>query len=78
GNSDGQLDTHLADLYLLKYDTGLGVYESFICKYLEDSNDYIASHPQKLSLDEMPRPLESETVSLRQLIVSVLPSRPSI
>lgn len=77
-NSDGQLDTHLADLYLLKYDTGLGVYESFICKYLEDSNDYIANHPQKLSLDELPSPLESETVSLGQLIVSVLPSRPSI
>ncbi|HAU1153029.1 TPA: Dot/Icm T4SS effector SdbC [Legionella pneumophila] len=77
-NSDGQLDTHLADLYLLKYDTGLGVYESFICKYLEDSNDYIANHPQKLSLEELPSPLESETVSLGQLIVSVLPSRPSI
>lgn len=77
-NSDGQLDTHLADLYLLKYDNGFGVYESFICKYLEDSNQYVANHPQQLSLDRLPSPLVSETVSLTQLITSVLPSRPSI
>lgn len=73
-NSDGLLDTHLADLYLLAYDNGLDVYESFICKYLTDSNEYVASHPQELSLDQLPNPLLSDTTSMYQLVASAIPS----
>ncbi|RUR08779.1 Dot/Icm T4SS effector alpha/beta hydrolase [Legionella sp. km772] len=77
-NKKGQLDTHLADLYLLKFDNGLGVYETFICQYLKDSNAYVANHPQTLDLERLPRSLASETVSFTSLLTSLLPSRPSL
>lgn len=76
-NAKGLLDAHLADLYLLKYDNGLGVYETLICQYLNDSNDFVAKHPQILSLEHLPQALGSETLSFTTLLRSALPSRPS-
>lgn len=77
-NSAGQVDTHLADLYYLMYPDGSNVYETLICKYLEDSNAYLAKHPQTLALDQLPHPLGSETVSLYELLTPLLPTRTSI
>lgn len=77
-NDKGMVDTHLADLHYMQYPNGKSVYEALICKYIKDSNRYIARHPQILSLDELPLPLGSETVSLYELFVPQFPPIPRI
>ena len=74
----GQVNTHLADLYLMQYPNGQGVYEAFITRYIQDSNEYIRNNPQELSLDNLPQPLESEQVSLKSLISNSLPELPRV
>ncbi|KTD34142.1 SdbC [Legionella moravica] len=68
-NSEGLIDTHLADLTLLVYEDGQGVYNKLICKYLSDSNQYVMAHPQSLTLEQLPQPLQSDTVSLCELMM---------
>ncbi|MBL7481035.1 Dot/Icm T4SS effector alpha/beta hydrolase [Legionella bononiensis] len=77
-NCDGLVDAHLADLTLLVYENGQGVYSTLVCKYLSDSNKYVMEHPQSLSLEQLPQPLQSETVSLCKLMLPTLPSLPSM
>ncbi|WP_298622945.1 Dot/Icm T4SS effector alpha/beta hydrolase [uncultured Legionella sp.] len=77
-NDEGEVNTHLADLYYMQYNNGQGVYETLVSPYIQASNQYVANHPQELSLDNLPQPLESEQVSLSSLVYSVLPHVPSI
>ncbi len=72
-NSDGQVDTHLADLSYFTYSDGRSVYEALVCAYIRDSNEYIARHPQAIDLTQLPQPLGSETVSLFELCIPPLP-----
>ncbi|WP_298626030.1 Dot/Icm T4SS effector alpha/beta hydrolase [uncultured Legionella sp.] len=68
-NDKGQVDTHLANLLYMQYPDGQSVYKALICAYIQDSNAYIKLHPQVISLDQLPQPLGSETVSLYDLLV---------
>jgi hypothetical protein len=76
-NDEGKVDTHLADLHYMQYPDGRNVYRTLICSYIQDSNEYVARHPQILPLDQLPQPLGSETVSLFELFVPPIPRIPN-